>query len=859
MIRTRHIGFALLIAGVPYVFTTGPMPLRARAALSTDEAAARPWWFYDASTMEVAGGFLETPPSFSEGAKPIDGDLDVDALTFRLHDAPRNGRSLLTWLATRVVDEVTSSPLAASITSTATTCTVGSGAVFSADSYAWIERECVFITDVTGNVLTILRHQLGTRAVAHSIVSAANVFPMVFRDVPWITRRKVTLWAIRPDGTPDALWAGLATRAPRLAADGARFDLPCDPLWNVLRENPVGATVSSAELVGYGRTGRSGLTSSGDSLLRATFQYLDGGGALHTLNPVVQGAFRDWPSLARAFGDAVEAQGATVSQIVRVTSRRNGTNATFQYTFPTPGWASRQAFLGRSFVGSALGSSATAAVVDVDQVPRTGYIVGNGTTTTWCISSLEGLPSSWAAEVSRPTDPFPTTRVVGLRVAASKDLFIGLQGITPDISSGARVTGTARFYPRTFGYQPPDLVTVTDPPALQVYREVSTRHWICGLRYGVVDLLADSDGADDFDWSETDTVTNLTAGLNVARNWLFDGRRTFGSVAVECCQLFGCSPVIRAGRVAIIPWRWPDAGETPAATYTRRDLIGMPTWATWDEGIANRLLVKSESLTLDATIADSLARYGPGRRVETTLAGVEDERNVVDDPIAFSRAVLARMDLWSEPLAMVTWRVPFTVEDVSATELGKLTQLSEWMLPNGRGDRGLAGARCLVVRRTVTLGDREAQIEVTGLVFPRVSYGYAPCIRIAGRHAGSSTVFEVATEYVGGTTSYADTEHAGAEHFHHADGVEFILRDNTADIRESAVVFAVNLITPPTIEFDSPPSSTMLAHIDEGGIVDLRLDHFSATALEQRGWMFVGSETSSTIDRTDTPARRIAP
>lgn len=859
MTRTPYRGFALLVAGVPYVFTTGPMTLRARSALSGDEAAARPWWFYDPDTMAVASGFLEVPAAFSEGAKPLDGDLDTDATTFRLHDATVGGRSLLTWLATRTVDDTTSSPLAASITATATSVHVGSGAVFSTDTYAWIERECVRVTAIVGDVLTVDRHQLGTRAVAHSIVEAAGVFPMVFRDVPWITRRKVTFWGIRPDGTPDALWSGFATRAPRLNSDGAKFDLPCDPLWTVLRENPVGASAASVELVGYGRTGRSGLTSAADSLLRATFQYLDGGGTLHTLAAVAQGAFRDWASLARAFGDAVEAQGAAASQIIRVTARRNGTNATFQYAFPAAGWASRQVFLGRSVTGTALGSSATAAVIDVDQVPRVGYIVAQGTTTTWCLSSLEGLPASWATEVDRSTDPFATSRVVGLRVAASKDLYIGLQGISTDLSSGPRVTGLARFYPRSFGYEAPDLVTVTDPPALQVYREVSTQHWIWGLRYGVADLLPDSDGEGDFDWSEIAAVTNLTAGLPVARNWLFDGRRTFGSVALECCQLFGCSPVIRAGRVAFIPWRWPDAGETPAATYTARDITGSPTWATWDEGIANRILVKSEALTIDATVADSLARYGPGRRMETTLAGVEDERSVVDDPIAFSRAVLARMDLWTDPIAMVTFPVPLTVEDSAATELGKLVAFSEWMLPNGRGTRGLSGARCLVVRRRLAF-EQPAQIEVTALVFPRSSYGYAPCVRIAGRHSGSSTVFEVGIAYVGGSTTYSGTEHAGVEYFHHADGVELVVRDTTSDVRESAVVYAVDLVSsPPTIELDTAPSSTMLAHIDAGDPVDIRLDHFSATASDQRGWMFVGAEATQVIDGTDTPARRIAP
>lgn len=857
---TLPVGYALSIAGCPYLFTTGPLPLRARSVLTSDERDARPWWFYETGTVTVALGYLDTPDQrWAETAKPLDGDLDCDSLTFRLHDAATAGHPLLTWLATRSPDVVASSPLAASVTASATTWTVGSGGVFVADTFAWLNRECVRVTAVAGNNLTVVRGQLGTRARAHTVDAGAALFPEVFTALPWITRRKVVLWAIAPDGTPHALWAGLAVRSPKLADDGARFELPCDALWPVLRAGSVGEPSAPVALVGYGRTGRSTITAAGDSLLRVTLQYLDGSSVLHTIAAAAQGAWRDWASMSRAFTANVEAAAAAQTQVVRTTMRRSSASATVQFGLPAAGWAARLVWLGESASGALpLGGAATSAVFDLERVPSVGYVVAVGTSTTWCLSSIAGLPLSWATEVDHPENGLQTTRTVGLRVAASKDCFIGLQAITADTSEGPRITGLARFYPRALGLELANVQVVRDPPPAQVYREVMTDHWAYGLRYGVLDLVADSDGETDFDWTQIGELTALTEGLQVSRDWIFDGRRTLGSVATECCQLFGCSPVIRAGRLALWPWRWPRADEDPVWSYGPRDLLGTPSWRAWEEGLANKVAVKSTELALTATVADSVARYGPGRSLAIELAGIEDQASIIGDPVAFSRAVLARLDLWSEPLAVVRFAVPFTLENLARTQQGNVVGLSEWLVPNGAGGRGLSETRLVVVARAPDLS--AGALEVTGLVFPRTSHGYAPCVRIKGRHSGSSTVFEIDTTYVQGTTDYADSPTRGVEYFRHADAVELIERDTTTDHRESAVVFAVNTGgSPPTIELDTAPSGGMLAAIDAGALVDIRFDHYSATAQWQRGWMFVGSETLSTIDGTADRARRIAP
>lgn len=853
-------GYALSVAGCPYLFTSGPLTLRecassgAGTALTSDEQTARPWWFYDASLMGIAEGFLDVDAiAWAETAKPLDGDLDMGAQTFRLHDARADGHDLVTWLATRFADDVTSSPLASSVSSSATTWTVGHGATFSVDSFVWCERECARVTAVSGNDLTVARAQLGTRAVAHAVDDAAGRLPLVFRDLPWITRRRVVLWGIDSDGTPEALWCGYAVRSPRLAQDGVRYDLPCDSLWQVLSQGPLGETVNGCALVGYGRTGRSGLTTAGDSLLRAAFHWTSGG-TDYTIAATAQGAFRDWSGVVRAFTTSLDSAAAALSLTLRSVARRNGSNVTFLFEPPVNPVNTSVIVLGKSY-----SSSYYRPTIEADGVPRVGYIVVQGTQTTWCVSTLTGLPSSWATEVTNTVDGYATVRNVGLRVAVSKDLYVGVQGITTDGIDGPRVTGIARVYPRAVGVATPDLVIISDPPPLQVYREVSTEHWAYGIRYALLDLVADSDGANDFDWNRLDELVAITGGLTTARTWILDGRRTLGSIVLECCQLFGCSPVVRRGRLALWPWRWPDANDEPVHAYGTADIIGDPTWQTWDEGLANRVEVKSESVVVDATVADSVARYGPGRRLQTALAGVEDQGALLDDPIAFSRAVLSRVDLWAYPLGVVRFVVPFTPSNHTVAQIGNLITFTDWLVPNGAGGRGMSGAtgsRCIIVGRAPDIG--RGTIEITALVFPRLSYGYAPCVRVGGRTG--TTVLRIASAYVEASTSYADTGTLGAEHFRHADAVELVLRDDTSDVREAAVVFAVNLgASPPTIELDSPMSSDFQGYIDAGCPVDLRFAHYASTAQWQRGWMYVGAESTQVIDSTEDRARRIAP
>ena len=156
-------GWAVTIAGVPWVFTTHDMGTL---------TSASPLWWGGESGVQYANGWLSWPRGqITERAKPLEGELDVSPLAVELHDAATSagGSPLLTGLAGRDSVGLTSSPVASSVTAAATTITVGDGGLFSAPCFAWIEGECVRVTSVSTNTLTVTRGRLGTKAVAHAV------------------------------------------------------------------------------------------------------------------------------------------------------------------------------------------------------------------------------------------------------------------------------------------------------------------------------------------------------------------------------------------------------------------------------------------------------------------------------------------------------------------------------------------------------------------------------------------------------------------------------------------------------------------------------------------------------------------
>ena len=843
--------YCLTIAGCPWAFTDTPgLP---------SLTSSSPLW---PAPAEVAAGFLVRPAvRWAERAKPLDGELDVDSLRFQLHDALATvdgaSRNLLAWLATRDAANVTSTPLAASMTAAATTFTVGDASRLTIPGVAWIEGEAINCASAAGNTVTVAtsgRGYYGTRAKAHAIDGAQALYPEVFAQFPWVTRRKVCLWAVTSTGVCTLLWVGYATRAPALADDGARYDVACDHLWTVQRGNPVGGALGSTRAVGYGTTA----SSSAGALLTTPFS-MTISGAVYRDSVRSTGPFRDWNSLARSHETAFAAQTTTRGARINLAITRTGSEARMDADVLT---ATVPIFTIAPILGAKVYPSTTSTErssrqsvsVALTDVPSVLYLALWNSNTTLLVSGLATLHASWS--ITTTTDgPYTTTETPALRCQHSERYQLVLTDVTATDSGslGPRVAGLVNLLPRKPGVEmtADDVIPVLrDPPPIASIYRVRTDHWVYALRASVVKLCEDA-FTDDWDWSAIDAVAEASAGLRVARDWLFDGRRTLGDVVTECSLLHGCSPVLRSGRLALHAWGWPDAQASTALTITRADIIGAPTWSRWQEGLANRVSFKSPDLQINGTQAQSRARYGPGREVRVELAGLDDQASPIGDPQDFARGVMGRLEMWGEPLALLRFRL--SAEHASTLELGRELTASEWMLPDGAGSRGLSSKRAVVVARDVDLG--AAVLTVDAIVFGHTSHPYAPCARVNAQLT-TSKVSVRAPGYVNGSSSYSGGE--DVEDFVAGMKCDLISREATPVI-DAGVTVTVVSNGARSIEFASPMSAGIRARIAAGAIVDVRFATYSVVIAAQEDWMFVGDDTTRVIDSTAEAAREVAP
>lgn len=860
------LGYMLTIEGVGYAFTTGSLP-------SITSASPSDLW---PAPGEVADGYLEWPKNrIVERAKPLDGDLETDGQRFTLHDAGHstvNGKPLLTWLATRDPSNVTSTPLAADMSDGATSFTVGDGSALDTfPRVVWIEREAILCSGRVGNTVSVDtggRGYLGTKAAAHTIDASRALFPEVFRDLPWITRRKVVLWEVDSAGAASAVWIGYAVRGPVLSrgdGEGAPYELPCDSLWLVQSQNPVGGELGNVRPVGFGRCGRDATANTGnaDALAKVVFLITDGVTYPEPrIAAQVNGPFRTFEQLARALEEETLTRSTARGQRIDLQVQRSGTEARFNAEVVRgitgyPLFSMLVVFGGAESartVSSPRSATRSGVTVSVRDVPRALYLAIEGDTGIILVTSLGSLPASWTP-VTATDDTFTTVSTPVLRTVLDEDWYALLEVITATDGGalGPRITGSFRLAPRKPGVVPhAQIITLRDPQPFQVVYRVRTDHWAYGLRRAVVPLCEDAQAEEDWDWSEVDAVARATAGLRVARDWTFAGKATLGSVVRECCLLHGCTPVTRSGRLALHAWGWPDATVTPAVSLDRDDILGDPTWQSWVEGLANRLQVKSESLNLDASQSQSRKRYGPGRQIEIELAGLDTQVSPIEDPSDFARSILGRLELWSEPLGVV--RLTVAASYRTALELGKELIVSEWMLPDGAGGRGLSNARAVVIARELDL--ENAALTVEALAFKRLAYPYAPCLRVAAL-ADADKIEYAPAGYVNGASSYSGGN--DGETFAAGDEVELIVRDSTTNTTEAATVLAIDTVMR-TMTFTAALSGGMQSTISGGAVVDVRFAPY-ATPVQaaQELWMYVGDDSTETIDGTADRARPIAP
>lgn len=870
-------GWALRIDGLPYLLTTQGV-----SSITT-------WSDGDDPGQTVAQDTLVPPEGdLSERLRPLEGQVDVSALSFVVHDLPLGSAQYgLSDLFTRKIDSVAGTYLTASSTSAATTFTVADSAVFtSLPRKAWINAEVVEVTAAPSSTsITVTRAQYGTRAQDITVSVAEAVLPEIYLSCPWITRRRCVLYRVQGT-TATVRWIGYCDHAPRLNEDGASWTISAT--WAGQREMGVrlvseegGArtfgydersirilVLRDADGSGYGSGQRSNVEghifATFDECLRAVCTRLQRrlaaiGGVTHAtvhttnigtqLTVVVTAQGLDQFRVLVAVGD-IQAEGTSVDtgahRRCSVTLNQPDLGGLAYLAYPTDDITS-------ALNGNKYTAIATAADFPTDNALWSTYVAAYAVP----VRVQPILSAQWDEQNRFVLDPRyqATSGTITLNdtsVTPPSTTFKGSYYLRPS-DAAARYTpgwGTNRLGIAARG--------------IFLFRReyfVDSEHWLYALRWVLSSTVtAVTSDTRNWDWSNQAEVAGYTAGsCATAVRWRVDSSRTFGEFVADECLLRGATLSVRDGKLVIEALRPPTAAESVAATITASDLEQgrLPQWEEWEDGLRTSVTVVSPMR--EVTVVDKVAQMRHGDTASLTLRaeGLREDSRAITDPIAYARDIAMRpLRLWSDPVYLV--RLPCTNKLVGTVSLGDMIEITQPVLPDALGGRGMSAVRGQVIG--ITEGLRSGSLEIEALVFP-VEYGYAPCVRVASI---SGAVLTISTNYAGSAgdysgstlTSYDGTaSDGGVSRFVVGDVVQLVQRDTGAHVIEQHTIASVNP-SGPTITLVSAPSAAWSTY----PIVDLRYDDYaSATSTQRAAYAYVCTSTApQVIDATTDPGRHWA-
>jgi hypothetical protein len=871
-------GWALRIDGLPYLLTT-----KGVTSITT-------WSDGDDPGQTVAEDTLEPPDGdLSERLRPLEGEVDVSALSFVVHDLPLGSAQYgLSDLFTRRVNDLDSTYLTAAATAAATTFTVADSSIFtSLPRKAWINAEVVDVTAApTATSITVTRAQYGTRAASISVSAAEAVLPEIYLRCPWLTRRRCVLYRVRGT-TASVRWIGYADHAPRLNEDGASWTISAT--WAGQREMGVRlvSEQGGARTFGYDeRAVRMILMRDSDGTVLATGQRsLTTGHIFNTFDECLRSVAARLRARIAATSGVTHATVNTsfVGSQLSVTVTAQGLDpfrlgiyigdiqaegnsvdtgshkrATVVLNQPDLGGLAYLAFPEDTDVTSVFNNNkrtviATAADFPTDNASWTTYVASYAVP----VQVTPILSAQWDEQTRVVLDPryqatAGTIELNSTLVVPPSTTFKG--------SFTLRATDANARYVPGWGT---NRVGIAARGIFLFRREfyVDSEHWLYALRWVLSSTVTavESDSR-NWDWSRQAEIAGYTAaGSATAVRWRVDSSRTFGEFVADECLLRGATLSVRDGKLTVDALRPPTAAETVAVTITPAQLEQgrLPQWEEWEDGLRTSVTVVSPMR--EVTVVDRVAqmRHGDTASLRLRAEGLRDDTRMMQDPVAYARDIAMRpLRLFSDPTYLV--RLPVTNALIDSVHLGDMIEITQAVLPDMLGGRGMSAVRGQVIG--ITEGLRSGSVMIEALVFA-VEYGYAPCARVGSI---SGAVLTLSTNYAGSAGDYSGSTltgydgtvgDAGASRFVAGDKVLLIRRDYATLITEAHTVASVNP-TGPTITLTSAPTAAWSTY----PIVDVMYDDFGTdTATQRGGYAFVCSSTPpQIIGSTSEPGRKWA-
>lgn len=849
-------GWSLNIFGVPYAFTT--------AGISAVNDPGNSSWSTDLTILE---GYLLPPRGWTEQIRPLSGQLQVSSQTFTLHDASAGSDSaILTALSTKKRSQFTTTKLAASISSGATSFTLDNAAVYSYPRVIWIGREAINCQSRSGNTVTVAtggRGYYASAAEPHLVDSEQNLKPISYNGVYRLLGRGCVLWYVDDNGDMHPQWRGIIDKA-ETDRDGVMMRVSAKHVSDAIWRMKLGVTNAACRLRGFNASSPG--IGTGALRLAVVTENTEPFGAISN----IQGVYDD---LLLAMQDAChDVRSALISQgvnnvIVTPAIDNEGLQLTGTSFSGNTNIKLIAEIAGESTVASAASTTDPVIVVmRVEQLPE--VIVRFAPTSIHVpVNTVRGIPDGVATTTTTYRNLYAVTAEPFLRGAYDDDFYVEIwptESPLPisdndtDIGGGPSIEGIISFVPRKPEATRPQTLWCDRAVLMKLQGRIIADHWIYGIRGVVEEKTLWYNDADLRNWSWPDEVidplADATASRFARRMWVFDGEITQGEFIAENAAAYGIGVGLYRSTLCLRSWDTPTLGTSAPITITSADLIDKPHWSTFDEGVANSASVKTDSDNIVVNALNSVEEFGEGKQIKVWLSGAEIDRSTSDQPREIAHHVLSRtIGFFSEDLQVVYltlgWQWITTNLDI-----GEAVDFTEWLAPNGTGGRGNTNSRGIIIYRQV-ITESPASIVIGVIVFPQ-QRGYAPAARVAS--VSSAVITLAAPGYVGGTSDFAGSDlpdytgtpnDGGTSKFAAGDKVILLEYGNTSPAYEA---HTINSVDPATrqITLASSPGGSMVTAIS-GGLVHLLYDSYTTSGLQdaQKQYAWVGNR-SGVIDGT---------
>jgi hypothetical protein len=797
-----RVGRCILIAGLPWAIVPAGQELTGVTWTGDADAA------WHVGTTPTCKAWLLMPsehdPSvpalaWEENASPVQGTIDVGSLRFWLADG--DDAPTLT-LGAR--DAQVFTRLAGDHSATTTTITVESTAAFASSGALHLGRERITYSGKTSTTFTgCTRGTAGTDARRY-VVSAGALYRVyeagTDERLPALTGRRCTVWLYRLSD------AGVATD-PTLVYDGrvatgagivesSAWEIPVQHAVHAL---DVGAQAPELSIYGYQHgTVRRSLTVS--SMGPAAFAPLvarwtsssttrlltlnrdagdpDNGGWSESREQYLERWNR--ASVAGSYGIGAQ---LIARNNLQVSARDNTDDRRLTTAY---GWVEAEVS-DPADAGSYRETANTFAPAG-GAMPRA---------CAWLIDTLV-LPPTERSKV--PTVPtYPLTDETSAWWTLTAECAGG--DMTAAIRDPADAGGDPLLYDSTPAVIGVKLVGVTErpeedspvtpwlitkPTTARVGLHAVGERWWSTLRYAVLDQIDGLRGtdqlSDSIDWSRVEALGRRASAHGTRREYVVDIEEPFLDLYRNEASLNGYAVATWHGRVAMTLIREAAATEARSgaltSSYLRRGEVATVQEVTDGLATSYRLHMPAPSEdTITVNDQGAIAESGAGETIEATLPGGVLPPGVDVATPALHTTVIdvasALLAPWVRPYQVASWPGDLRL---AGHQIGDVVTLSEWLLPDQQGGRGLDGAVGTVLGKRVDIDAGTVDLRLR--LSPSTVAGYAPSALVSGITGAAVTLDTVSVALCGFADPYNDDGSArtdgGASYFLPGDKVLLI-------------------------------------------------------------------------------------